>query len=645
MVQWWDEAKINVTVTRQYVCNQLRPDQLARLDMSMAFGDGLTDGTYWEWIDEKAKRIFLILVDIGVPEQIFAVIDDSWEDPDLPVAQDQVERLPLGPGRDDRLRKRFFQRQHHYIMKPLRRGDHIAYADHDVLPLEIVDRRPGLGGGGSHAVDKVILPNCPGQVFCRRRVPLAPAGPGTGVPGSFTPDDFLDAVNSIRGIQNQHLVSYHASYTYHGAGYALFTPAADSSLKAFLGTTPSTFKNASKEDRRHRVVNWMLCLVDTLAYIHSRRLSHGNIKPSTILLNGQLHIFYSDFTRLNAESLGGITDRSAFDRESYDYAAPEQWFRPHTGPSSHGSMARRPTFSMSTSPETHTNFAIPRSDNPSSPNAMLHSPNPQLNPQAADVFSLGCVLLEMVGFLLKKSTKSFATHRASKNKTAGRGGAVPDSSFHKNLGQLESWMSTLAKEASKKTSTSDGAGVFRGVVPLLHVLAHMLSAHPNDRPTADEVQQRVYQIVTQHCGIAEPHCVHRYGGPDYGMANLRVQHQQGFDPNMGGLHRQNTASSWSTRDSGSFSPRAMTRSRTNSSGALSSHSGMSSSTGSERGQEQDLGSSAGSISVVSGSGFAALRNIRVPNVRSPGPGPGPGPWQASPPNGDNTVYGNQASVY
>lgn len=637
MVQWWDEAKIDVTVTRQYVCNHLKPDQIARLDMSMAFGDGLTDGTYWEWIDTKAKRIFLVLVDIGVPEHIFAVIDDSWEDHDLPVPQDQVDRLPLGTTKDDKLHRKFFQRQHHYIMKMLRRGEHIIYTNHDVLPLEVVDRRPGLG---SHPVDKVVLPNCPGQVFCRRRVTL---GAGSG---SFaTPEDFKDAVNAVRGIQNQHLVSYHASYTYHGTGYVLFTPAVDSSLKSFLGTTPSVFKNLSKEDRRHRIINWMLCLVDTLAYIHSRRLSHGNIKPSTILFTNQLHISYSDFTRLNAEALAGAPDRSAFDRESYDYAAPEQWFRPHTGPSS--PMARRPTLSMSTSPETHTNFSIPRSgENPSSPNAMLHSPNPQLNPQAADVFSLGCVLLEMVGFLLKKSTKSFATHRASKNKTAGRGGAVPDSSFHKNLGQLESWMSTLAKEASKKTSATDGAGVFRGVVPMLHIFAHMLSANPNDRPTADEVQQRMYQIVTQNCGLSEPHCVHRYGGIDYGMANLRVHPPQGFDPSLG-LHRQNTASSRSTRDSGSFSPRAMTRSRTNSSGGLSSHSGLSSSASSERGQEQDLGSSAGSIS-VSGSGFAALRNIRAPNVRSPGPGPGPGPWQAAPPPGDNAVYtghGNQASVY
>lgn len=206
-------------------------------------------------------------------------------------------------------------------------------------------------------------------------------------------------------------------------------------------------------------------------------------------------------------------------------------------------------------------------------------------------------------------------------------------------------MSTLAKEASKKASSSDGGGVLKGIVPMLHVIARMLSANPNDRPTADEVQQRIYQVVTQYCGIAEPHCVHRYGGGwDYGIGNLRIQPP--MDSGMG-IHRQNTTSSRSNRDSGSFSPRALTHSRTNSSGGLSNNSGVSSSTSSERGHEQDLGSSAGSIS-VSGSGFAALRNIRTPNVRSPGPGPTGGPWQASPPSGTAVYAGHgdgPASVY
>ena len=43
----------------------------------------------------------------------------------------------------------------------------------------------------------------------------------------------------------------------------------------------------------------------------------------------------------------------------------------------------------------------------------------------------------------------------------------------------------------------------------------MLSPHPADRPSAFDVQRRTYQILTQLCGITEPHCVHQYDSWDH----------------------------------------------------------------------------------------------------------------------------------
>ncbi|TDZ37866.1 hypothetical protein C8035_v001204 [Colletotrichum spinosum] len=618
MGQWWDAARIDATVTRQFVCQFLLPEEVERLDRPLAFGGGLTDETYWAWINAKAKRLFLILVDLKIPDQIFGIIDDSWDDRDLPVSLEFIERLRLTAVKDDKVERKFFARQFVYLMKPFQRGDHYDFNDFEVVPLDVVERRPA----SNSAVDKVVLPNCPGVVFCRRRIPLG------NNPNQLSKGEFNDIIHSTRGIQNDHLVSYYASYTQHGAAYVVFTPATDSNLKAFFSNTPSTFKNLAKRERRRTLMNWILCLADTLAYLHSRRLSHGNIKPSSVLFTNQLHIFYSDFTRLNAEVLAGYSDKNSFDRESYDYAAPEQWFRPTGGPTS--PMGRKATLAMSTSPETHTNFSIPRNDNPTSPNAMLSTPNPYLSPQAADIFSLGCVILDFMSFLVKKTTKSFAAHRAAKHKTPGRGGAVLDSSFHKNLGQVESWMSTLAKEASKKVSDSDGGAVFRGIVPLMHVVARMLSANPNDRPPAAEVQTQIYQILTNHCGILEPHCVHQYGGWDFGMSHLRIQTVGPSVDLMPQPARQGSFSLPSRRESGSLSgsisPRALSHSRTNSSGGMSNNSGMSSTASSEHDQDRDLGA-----------GFTALRNIRVPPVRSPGA------WDSSPAAAGSR--GDQAPVY
>ncbi|KAK8025566.1 kinase-like domain-containing protein [Apiospora arundinis] len=513
---WWDATQIEATVTWQFVCNQLLPEEIQKLDLALGFGDGLTDGTYWEWIREKAPRIFLILVDLGAPDQIFSIVDDSWDDDDLPIALDQIERLALTSTRNGKIDRKFYYRQFHYLIRPLEKGGHCAYGDDEVIPLDIVDRRPVAGLNQNHSVDKVELPNYPGEILSRRRIPVGTA------PGVLAEGDFLWEINYTKNIQNDHLVSYFASYTHQGFGYVLFTPASDYNLKTILGALPAPLKALSKQDRRTYVMNWTHCLVDTLCYLHNRGWAHGQIKPSTVLFNSKHHVFFTDLSRISAETLANSSDKAAFDRESYIYAAPEQWFRPPAGATNN--QRRAAANSSPSSPPDEYTFSIPRhgsepSNNSNSASA-FHTSTPNLNPQAADIFSLGCVILELLSLQMKRPTRSFASHRAAKHKMPGRGGAVPDSSFHKNLGQVESWMAGLAKDADKKKGKD---AVFRGVAPLCKVVARMLSVAPQDRPTAQEVVQETYKVLRES-GVSEPHCVHQYGGGgwEYGMSGLRI---------------------------------------------------------------------------------------------------------------------------
>ncbi|UZP33989.1 hypothetical protein NXS19_001805 [Fusarium pseudograminearum] len=249
-------------------------------------------------------------------------------------------------------------------------------------------------------------------------------------------------------------------------------------------------------------MNWILCLVDTLCDFHSKNQSHGYIKPSTIFFTNQNHVFYSDSTRLTPDNVILHTDKSSFDRERYDYAAPELWSRP--------AGATSPSHRYPSSDEGH--FGMIQTYDPNgSPNTMFIAPSPQYSGQQADIFSVGCIILELLSYLVKRTSSKFAGFRSAKHKTAGRGGAVLDTSFHKNLGQVELWMSGLAKDATRKsTSTKDGANILKGVHPMLHVVTGMLAMNPYDRPPAIEVQQRVYQILTDICNISEPHCVHQY---------------------------------------------------------------------------------------------------------------------------------------
>ncbi|KAI1344027.1 kinase-like domain-containing protein [Xylariaceae sp. FL0016] len=565
---WWDDSRVEATVTRQFVCSHLLPQDIHRLDQPLGFGDGLTDGTYWEWIDEKAKRIFLILLDLGMPDRVFNVVDKSWDDHDLPIPFDEVDRLALSPGKDDKLIRRFYYRQYHYLIKYIQEGDHIVYQDDDVAPVVVVNQ--GLNLNIHNTVDRVELPNNPGHVFSRRRFPIGSA------PGLLSEEALLHEINAAKNIQNDHLISYFASYIHEGFGYVISKYPSEFNLKSLLTTTPSSIKSLAKQDRRRMVMNWIHCLADTLAYVHKRGRSHGNIRPSTILFSSGNHILYTDLSRLSAEALAHASDKSTFDKESYDYAAPEQWYRPSTAQS--GPHRKNTLTSSSSNP---TGYIIGRgaTEGSSTPASALHAPNPHLNPQAADIFSLGCIILELLSMQMKRQTRSFASHRAAKHKTPGRGGAVLDSSFHKNIGQVESWMTGLAKDASKKDDP-----VFRGIGPMLQVVARMLAIPPHERPTALEVERQMYKILTESCQIGEPHCVHQYEDFAFGFSDLRLGGKQPEDFSIA-TKRQSSVSSRSD------SSRRGQHARTSS------------------GHEREMGAGGGG-------GLQALQNLRVTKVRT-----------------------------
>ncbi|KAL2069828.1 hypothetical protein VTL71DRAFT_14507 [Oculimacula yallundae] len=533
---WWDEERIESTVDRQFVLSKLRPDEQARLDEPLGFGDGLTDDTYMEWIELKAKRIFLILVDLGVPDQIFGVVDDSWDDDDLPVPFDQVERLRLTFDKDEKLEKKFFHRQFLYLLRNVQKGEHLYYDDEEVVPLELAEKRPvgAVTGLTQSNVDKVHLPGRPDDIFVRRRIPL-----GTTA-GRMPQEEFLSGLEAMRLVEHDHLTTLWASYIHQGSGYLLLTPVVESSLKSFLNVTPQSYKILAKQDRRILLLNWIHCLAAAIAFLHDRGLAHKNIKPSNVLFDVDNHIFLSDFSIFGAE-------KSGFDKETYDHQAPEQTTRQTpVGLSSRPSTSRRSgtpgnTFGFSAAQQSYlasndsTSIYTSSSVSGSTPStgscAQIVYPAGKHDPQKADIFSLGTIFLEIMTFLMKRTSRNFASHRSSKNKTPGRGGGLPDSSFHKNPRQVESWMSLLAKEGRKKEDK-----IFRSVSHILALIEKMMNPIPDERPSAHDVQEKIYCILIEFCGIGPSatsrgriHCTMRESEDNdwnFGFDQLRLASQR-----------------------------------------------------------------------------------------------------------------------
>ncbi|OBT63244.1 hypothetical protein VE03_07760 [Pseudogymnoascus sp. 23342-1-I1] len=503
-MMWWDDERVDATVDRAYVESHLRPDETLRLDQQLGFGDGLTDDTYFEWIVTKAKRIFLILVDIGVPDQIFGAVDDSWDDDDLPLQLDQVARLQLRRTKDERLDRKFFERQFTYLMRHLKPGENLVYDDVEIVPLEPLDRRHvGTQASPTHSnVDKVCIPGRPDDVFIRRRISL-----GDG-PGQVTEADFLSGIERMRARSNQHVVSLWASYIQKSSGYLLLTPINEWTLTSVLTMLPPSMKILAKRDRRILVLDWMHCLADTVASLHNLGLAHGQIKPSNIFLDMDNKIFLGDV------DVFGLDPAKQFDQENYDYGAPELSSQINTEPDEPQRLINRIRHkSSSASPEPPSRRSLPPSP-PASPShtniitstlylpAPAAPPSPAGDPIKGDIYSLGCIYLELLTLLMKRSSRTFSRHRASKPSTPpSRNAPRADSSFHHNAAEVESWVSSLAKDARQKEDR-----LFRGITHLLNLTLRMLSPHPMDRPSARFCEERVYEILTNNAGVEGTHC-------------------------------------------------------------------------------------------------------------------------------------------
>ncbi|ETS79109.1 hypothetical protein PFICI_08962 [Pestalotiopsis fici W106-1] len=497
---WWDTKLVAQTVTREFVASRLHSKNVDRLDQVLGFGNGLTDETYWEWIEAKSKRIFLILEDVGIPDQIFGAVDHSWEDDDVPIPLNDVDRVT--GTKDQKTNWKFWDRQFYYVMREVEEGRHMTYGDDEIVPVDIVDRKQAATAlVHSHHIDKVVLSNKPNRVLGRLRIPISKISSGV------SQEEFLKETRRTSYFHNEHIISYFASYTHLDSVCVLTTAWTEYSLKTALTNIPASLKTHLKHDPRVQVMNWIHCLADAICYLHSTGGSHGNIKPSSVGFDQDHKILLTDRSILSLEGIPASTDRTAFNKESYDYAAPEQWFRPTNCNNLYNNINKSVQTSSSASSSSSGSYAISiNKGGPGYGTAQQHQ-LPQLDPQAADIFSMGCIMLELMGFLFSKRTsKSFAAHRGDKHRHAGRGGAPLDASFHKNLGQVESWMVALAKDAGKKKDDA----VLRGVAPVLQMVARMLSVTPQDRPSAYAVERHIYQVLTEHCGIAEPHCVHQY---------------------------------------------------------------------------------------------------------------------------------------
>jgi serine/threonine protein kinase len=341
---WWTDERIEATFSREYVLSHLKAEYHQRLFSLPPWGEGLTSETYLEWILTKAAKLFLILSDIGIAERIFTLVDLSFDDTDLPIAETRLSQLRLAYEENPALNAKFFHAQWRFLVRGIKEGEHVRFTENEGVPIEV--QRGGITHNSSNkdGMEKVVLSGAVCRLYLRTQIKINEA------PHFFEEAEVLDEIQSLRKLAHEHVFSVYGSYFVDDSIYVLFAGTYERTLISFLTDAPQHFKKLSKPERRNTLVNWPHCLASALAWLHANGHAHGAIRPSNILVDFDNRIFLGQFEAHDTL----LFPPKINDVEAYQYAAPERWIRTaaahDVGPSqtmhhSGGRTARRPSSS------------------------------------------------------------------------------------------------------------------------------------------------------------------------------------------------------------------------------------------------------------------------------------------------------------
>jgi serine/threonine protein kinase len=200
------------------------------------------------------------------------------------------------------------------------------------------------------------------------------------------------------------------------------SPVADSDLKAFYNLV------ANNPARLKILGSFFGCLTSALAYLHNKQIRHRDIKPENILVKGD-KVYLTDFgISLDWESLSGstTTDDSG---KTWLYCAPEVAYY-------------------------------------------------QKRNSSSDIWSLGCVFLEMITILVGLKIEYLQSYFREKN---------GNYRFYTNIDMIPGWVERLKSSSALEDATP------------LEWAMEMLQSDAAQRPTAAALYQSV-GTMERFCG-------------------------------------------------------------------------------------------------------------------------------------------------
>jgi serine/threonine protein kinase len=310
---------------------------------------------------------------------------------------------------------------------------------------DIVTEHRVLGEGAYGIVEEVSIPWQQGTMRCVRK--------RMGRPNPLKAQKrilaaFAREISVMRQVNYQHCARFLGSYTDFDHVNILSSPIADMDLAMFLD------QPIGVEERKF-LYRGVGCLCNAINYLHQNNIRHEDLKPQNVLIHGE-NILLTDFgfsLDFSSDSISTTTGRpSAW---TIRYSAPEVLeFEPRN--------------------------------------------------RATDIYSLGCILLEMISGLYGISLRELKDHW----KHTGSG----QSSFARNPEAVKAWF---------REHLQHGSDMLR-IKHLGYLLQLMLNQHRLYRPTAQQVVDRLIDISILVPDFSQYYtCPCKAPAACFGLANTR----------------------------------------------------------------------------------------------------------------------------
>lgn len=326
------------------------------------------------------------------------------------------------------------------------KGQHVEYGPHDENEVPLSYEKT-LGHSQTAVVESVRCRRirlARKKIVCSRRLKK---------------EDAIVEVEHLTKLHHLHILRVVGTYTLKRELAILLYPAAEWDLDKFmdelLDDASGLSTHESSFESTQALVTFFGCLSNAVEYIHAKNVKHMDIKPKNILVRWRkgknYRVYIADFGIARAYTSAADAETNSPTSFTRTYAAPE--------------VVHQDTRGFS-----------------------------------ADIFSLGCVYMEMMAVLSSCLTLDEAHDDRQKLLDLRQSNSNP--SFYANIQEVIQWYDTIiAYRTSNKRSGFPGWD--HGPIRLGHsgikIIPNMILSAPDSRPSASELKDLMAGVDCSEC--------------------------------------------------------------------------------------------------------------------------------------------------